>query len=1009
MRILIVTISLILICGLNIKSQPLSLHQLDQTKGLSNEFNFHITTDEKGFLWVSSRDGINQFSGERVKVYRPYSDEFNAIPNISSTIFKDLCNNYWFTTNNSINRIKANTDKVETFSISSIKDSYYYAFHLERDTFLWTIADSLYKINVYEPLEQLKALHEYSSFFNQVITNEKGDVKKIVKPLVEIRSGIEIVSYHENVITARDSFFVSEDNNGLPALFITFFEIENDTSIWIPTKEGLINFNPNKPKFYKTYIPTSLSGFPNFNNISNWNDNYLLVSSQQNGFYLFNKIKGKFDAHYKDFLIGNQWQDSINIYQLGIDKSNLLWFSVEDKGIFFSNLNNSKFRTASPRKDYRNKSNLNINSIIESNKAIYASSKEFGLVSIVEPRPYLKREIELIKELKDKKVNQISTFKNTGIWICNKDGISLMSDNENTQVSSEIAGYDVVQIADDRFITYDDQYIYEINTEKSEDSYHFTIDTLSKLALPAELLYDSSNNFVYLSQSDGLLRIFDVQNNFEELTALNTVGIMNSIYPSNVNKYTWIVSGTGLYRFYPDSLKTHKVTHPSKMLDRPFTAVVEDSLGNVWLSSYWGIYRYQPSLDSVQHFTQSDGLVSMQYVENSSLYASDGNIYFGGDRGVTVIDPRKVTLNENLPNIELIDCQINNKAVGRQSFWDTEDRAVLKHSDNTLSFEFAILEFSDPELNGFKYELKKNARIVDSGNSNPVIFNLLPSGYYDLNLYASNSDDVWTKEPKTIRFRIKPPIYLTKEAIALWIFLGLAIIYALYRNQMRHANAKRREAELKQAQAETETAVLRLQMNPHFVFNSMNSIISYILKKEIDTAYEYLQNFAELMRMILDSSEQQFTEIEEEKELLTLYLEAENMRLGQKLNYEFIIDPEIETEDTLIPTMILQPFIENAIWHGISPKQSNDGLIQIRISTHNDQLICEVEDNGVGRSYHKNRIKPNDSKALSITERRLALLSEEQATRSRYEIHDLYDEQQQACGTLIRLFLPLLD
>ena len=133
------------------------------------------------------------------------------------------------------------------------------------------------------------------------------------------------------------------------------------------------------------------------------------------------------------------------------------------------------------------------------------------------------------------------------------------------------------------------------------------------------------------------------------------------------------------------------------------------------------------------------------------------------------------------------------------------------------------------------------------------------------------------------------------------------------------------------------------------------------------------------------------------------------MRLGQKLEFRFDIDPGIDPDEVLIPTMILQPFVENAIWHGISPKKGS-GLIEIRFCLEQERLLCEVIDDGVGRAYHEGRRSgQHESKALSITRRRLAILSQEQRKKAEFEIHDLFDEAGKPAGTKVSLRLPLID
>ncbi|MBK7336153.1 MAG: histidine kinase [Saprospirales bacterium] len=206
----------------------------------------------------------------------------------------------------------------------------------------------------------------------------------------------------------------------------------------------------------------------------------------------------------------------------------------------------------------------------------------------------------------------------------------------------------------------------------------------------------------------------------------------------------------------------------------------------------------------------------------------------------------------------------------------------------------------------------------------------------------------------------------------------------MYRNRVERIRKKeemlRKEAEVRQQMAETETAILRLQMNPHFIFNSMNSINAYILKKDINTASDYLGRFAKLMRMILDLAAKPLIPVSDEIELLKLYLQTEAMRFEHKFSYVFEVDESLDPDDVVLPTMILQPFVENAIWHGLSNKKG-EGLIRISFKKENEMLHCVVEDNGIGRDaalHSKSGVTVHESKAMSITLRRLELLEKTQ-------------------------------
>lgn len=214
---------------------------------------------------------------------------------------------------------------------------------------------------------------------------------------------------------------------------------------------------------------------------------------------------------------------------------------------------------------------------------------------------------------------------------------------------------------------------------------------------------------------------------------------------------------------------------------------------------------------------------------------------------------------------------------------------------------------------------------------------------------------------------------------------------------------KRREAEFRTKVTETEMKALRSQMNPHFIFNSLNSISDYIAKHDIKMADYYLTKFAKLMRLILEHSEKKEVPLADDLKALELYMQLEAMRLNNKFVYEVHVDEAIDTETTLVPPLLLQPFVENSIWHGIAPKKGN-GKIDIRIERRNGTINCVVQDDGVGR--RRDESVSSDGKqhsmGIKITKARIDILNQIKQADATVELSDL------AQGTKVEVKLPLV-
>jgi hypothetical protein len=220
---------------------------------------------------------------------------------------------------------------------------------------------------------------------------------------------------------------------------------------------------------------------------------------------------------------------------------------------------------------------------------------------------------------------------------------------------------------------------------------------------------------------------------------------------------------------------------------------------------------------------------------------------------------------------------------------------------------------------------------------------------------------------------------------------------------------KREKAELNQQVSITEMKALRSQMNPHFIFNSLQSIHTFLIQNNTEDASTYLLKFSKLMRIVLENSQHQEVPLKEDLEALELYMQLESLRLKYPFTYEVKMDESIDEESTSIPPLILQPFVENAIWHGLHFKEE-PGHINIFIRKINNDLICTVEDNGIGRDLSKKVKQPmlmkKESLGMKLTEERLKILSELKKVKANFNITDLFNSNNKPSGTRIDVSLP---
>ena len=284
-------------------------------------------------------------------------------------------------------------------------------------------------------------------------------------------------------------------------------------------------------------------------------------------------------------------------------------------------------------------------------------------------------------------------------------------------------------------------------------------------------------------------------------------------------------------------------------------------------------------------------------------------------------------------------------------------------------------------------------------------------GMYRFIVTGSNNDGVWNPVGVSLTIIVSPPWWKSWMFRIAFILMAVLLIWGLIYLRINNIR-KKHEVEKKMLSIEKqifelEQKALRLQMNPHFIFNSLNAIQNFVLSNDTDKAVNYLAKFSHLMRMILANSTASHIPLKDEMKALMFYMDLEKLRFDDKFTYEIHVDPAIDEEFIEIPPMLFQPYVENAIIHGLvnSPKQ---GLIEIWLKVvEKGTLRCIIQDNGIGREKAieiraKSGIK-RQPRGMIITEERLQILNKQSSKNSLVRITDLKDDRGEATGTRIEL------
>ena len=378
-------------------------------------------------------------------------------------------------------------------------------------------------------------------------------------------------------------------------------------------------------------------------------------------------------------------------------------------------------------------------------------------------------------------------------------------------------------------------------------------------------------------------------------------------------------------------------------------------------------------------------------------------MYFGGIEGLTWFHPSNVPSNKFNPPPVITGFSLLNSNKQPAQYLQHQAAIHLHHTQNFFTIEFSSLNFSHTNHTIYAYKLiGVDEDWVNCGNRRSASYTKLSPGNYTFQVRSANSQGNWSEEVASLPITIMPAFWQTKWFMALILLLAIALIWWLIRRRIMHI---RRQAALQHKISTTEMMALRAQMNPHFIFNCINSIDALIQSNDKYNATVYLNKFARLIRNILDSSNQHVVPLQKDLDTLKLYIELEQLRNEHRFTAQIDVPEELLQDDVKVPPLIIQPYVENAILHGLRNRPGNSGQLTIRLFRKGDQLHYVIEDNGVGRNAAMTGIrKENVSYGMAMSRDRVKLFNKE--TNASVQITDLYEKDLPA-GTRIEVQLKI--
>lgn len=436
-----------------------------------------------------------------------------------------------------------------------------------------------------------------------------------------------------------------------------------------------------------------------------------------------------------------------------------------------------------------------------------------------------------------------------------------------------------------------------------------------------------------------------------------------------------------------------------------------DAHGRIWTFTNSGMNCIDPATGEVRHFGTKEGLPNPFIDPRQVIDLPNGEIATVCANGVIVFDPKALWESVAPTNEPVVIKQIRiggEELISGQAVGNLQ-HLELKPDQKLVDIEFQALAYPTDYRMEYSYRISGlHGDWIPIGQNRFVTLPSLSPGDYIFEVKAGNP--LSNAPVRSLGIHVATPFYME-----LWFLLlaGLLLVASIVLvMQWRIRRIRKEESartEINKKMAELELKALRSQMNPHFMFNSLNSIKNYILQAEPKLAAEYLSNFAHLIRMILQNSREKSITLEEELETLKLYIELEQLRFEDAFDFHCSVDHELRLDSVKIPPMLLQPYIENAIWHGLMHKKAH-GHLSLAFKTQNGTVSCIIDDDGIGRA------KAREMKSLSavryksmgmgITKDRIEIMNKMDELGIEAEIIDKVDALGTASGTTVIIRIP---
>ena len=1018
------------------QTPPIQFQHFSVEQGLSNNQVSAFTQDKYGLIWIATQDGLNRFDGYKVDIYRNERGNKNSLPsNRVRCLFTDTRGTVWIGTSNGLTYYDDHTNSFHSFfqdtnNINSLPSNGITVINEDPHGILWigTIS-GLCSFDIKNKQFQRFLQGDHS---NSMSSNFINDIEFDPDGIMWISTSNGLNRL--DLSTMRFTSFFNEpgDSTTLSGNSPGKMAIDKDGNLWTFIYGQLtlncFNTRTNRTKHYRNFTGKQ-SHVPNnaLRDILIDRSGRLWLGINAAGLNLFLPDKNIFYKYDADILDPKKLQSHavVGIFQ---DYSGLIWLATQT-GIERFNPDESKFMLyrpqsiASPR--FANKSVRAIGedsshrlwigspsgvSILDRNTGIYANYQW---------------EQKVKNALNDNDVLSLCCDKRGNMWVGTVLDLKLF-DPVNNKFRDIYSKIDTSRGA---------SFIYSLVCDRNGDLliggaaglsiYESKTGSVYGLLNDAiHAIFEDSRGILWIgTMTKGLIKLNRQTGEMERFA--NILDDTSSLAADYILSITqdhkgdiWIGTPSGLCRFDETKRKFTTFSENNGLPNVHVAQLLVDNEDRIWMSTKKGISMLNKSRTEFINYDPGDGLQGWEFIDQSAFKTHDGYFCYGGMNGFNMFHPDSIRKNNFIPPVLLRRIKIFDKELEMDSSYAALKSLKLSYKQNFFSFEFAALNYDHPEKNQYACQLIDfDNKMVELGTDRVINYTNVPPGNYTLKVIASNNDGVWNETGFELKIIITPPFWATWwfKTILVLAFIGAIFLFFKLRENRIKKEQVRQTAINKQI-AEIRMTALRGQMNPHFIFNSLNSIQHFITTREKEEALNYLSKFSKLIRKILENSRENTVSISNELQLLELYIQLEQMRFNNKFDYHISIDEKIDKENTEIPPLLIQPYIENAILHGLINKNEK-GDLWFSLERNNGLLICKIEDNGIGRAraqeIEQGKVSRHKSLGIKVTEERIsglfALLdyNMEVVVEDLFEVRQAAETTPQPAGTRVTISIPV--